>query len=502
MKLSVLKMNITQITMSLVLGFVVAFLFAQTAVFASLTESARGFAWGGMPSADGAYQGMGWISLNNLSDGSGTSYGVHIPFGNGNLSGYAWSTHYGWISFNGADLAGCSPALGQATRSGNAISGGARIIAIRDAGGNAGGFDGCISLSGTGYGLTIGGSASPYTLSGYAWSSDLGWINFSGATVEYNPTASVAITGCTIPMGSNSCSGSLTWNIVDAESPNVFNQTNGTQYSTSPSGTNVPVTLVYGTNNIVARNGSSVIQSTNTTIACAGIGAWDSVSGLCVDPRPNLTQPNISHVPSAAFDPATGAYSYVDVTFQTQNDGRSSTGVTSAYVVQLDRNNDGSYDSTNSGTLPTLASGAYSTPTTQRFNNVSFGAIRLRVAVDTGNAITEVNEADNERVLANITLPPPDPGLEIISDRYQVRNGETVVISWDTNVTYPMQCSIFGPGITTVNFDPSVAGATGTQVTGPIGAKSEFTITCREPITDTTFTKKISVETQGTIEEI
>lgn len=502
MMLTQLKMNTTQIVMSLILAFVVAFLFAQTSVLAGLSESGRGFAWGGTSSTNNAYQGMGWISLNNLSDGTGTSYGVHIPFSNGNLSGYAWSEHYGWISFNGGDLAGCSPALGQAARAGNAITGGARILAMRDAGSNAGGFDGCISLAGTGYGVTISGSASPYALSGYAWSSDLGWINFSGASIQFNPTATISATTCTIPMGSNSCNGSLTWNIVDAESPNVFNQTSGTQYSTSASGTNVPVTLVYGANNIIARNGGSTIQSTNVTIACAGIGTWDSVSGLCVDPRPNFTQPNISHSPSAGFNPATGVYNYVDVTFQTQNDGRSSTGASAAYDVQFDRNNDGSYENTNSGSIPSLAAGAYSSPITQRFNSVSFGVIRLRVAVDTSNAIAEVNESDNERVLANITLPPPDPGLEITPDRYQVRNGETVTLSWDTTATYPMQCSVFGPGITTINFDPSVSGPTGSRVTSPIGAKSEYTITCREPITDTVFTERVTVETQGVIEEI
>jgi hypothetical protein len=444
---------------------------------------------------------MGWISMNSLSDGSGVSYGVNVP-ASGALSGYAWSEHYGWISFNGSDLSGCSPALSQASRSGSSITGGARIIAIRDAGVQAGGFDGCISLSGGGYGVTINGSSFPYTLSGYAWSSDLGWINFSGVTIESNATASISATSCTIPLGASSCDGSLTWNIQNAQSPSVYNQTNGVQYSTSPTGTNVPVTFVYGTNNVTARDVSTVIQSINVSITCAGVGAWDAAVGQCVDPRPNLNQPNISYNPSTGYDPATGVYNYLDVTFQTQNDGRSSTGVSTAYQVQLDRNNDGVFESTNSGSMPSLNAGSYSTPITQRFNSVSFGTIDIRVAVDTGNAVVEVSETDNERILQNITLPPPDPGLELLSDRYQVRNGETVTLNWDTNATYPMSCSVYGPGITTVNFDPSIAGTTGSITTGAIAAKSEYTISCREPSTNTIFTKTISVETQGTIEEI
>lgn len=159
-----------------------------SSVFAGASESARGFAWGGGANNPAGYEGMGWISMNSLSDESGTSYGVNIPAADGNLFGYAWSEWYGWISFNSVDLAGCSPVLTGARRTGNSITGGARILAIRDAVaiGNAGGYDGCISLSGSGYGLTINTATNPASISTtnrYAWSSDLGWIDFSGVTL-------------------------------------------------------------------------------------------------------------------------------------------------------------------------------------------------------------------------------------------------------------------------------------------------------------------------------
>jgi hypothetical protein len=165
-------------------------------VLATSAQSASGWAWGGTQGPTGAadaYQGMGWISFNDITTGSGGgSYGVDIPASDGALSGYAWSDIYGWISFNGADLAGCVPALDQATRSGNNITGGARILSIRDAGANAGGFDGCMSLSGAAtngnpYGVTI---SAGNTVEGYAWSSDLGYINFGGGGgggVSINP---------------------------------------------------------------------------------------------------------------------------------------------------------------------------------------------------------------------------------------------------------------------------------------------------------------------------
>ncbi len=151
-------------------------------VFAGASQNGSGFAWGGGAATNGTgYDGIGWLSFNNLSDGSATDYGVNIPItGNGSLSGYAWSENYGWISFNNADLAGCVPSLSQAKRTGNSITDGARILGIKDAvsAGNAGGFDGCISLSGAGYGVTISGAS----LAGYGWSSDLGWISFTGVT--------------------------------------------------------------------------------------------------------------------------------------------------------------------------------------------------------------------------------------------------------------------------------------------------------------------------------
>lgn len=171
------------IFLALLVGVATSIYYAPHA-FAGASQNASGFAWGGGATTNGAgYDGTGWFSFNNLSDGSATDYGVNIPTtGNGNLSGYAWSENYGWLSFNNADLTGCVPALSQAKRTGNAITGGARILGIKDAvsAGNAGGFDGCISLSGASpaYGVSISGAS----LAGYGWSSDLGWISFTGVT--------------------------------------------------------------------------------------------------------------------------------------------------------------------------------------------------------------------------------------------------------------------------------------------------------------------------------
>lgn len=45
--------------------------------------------------------GLGWISLNCENHGCSTSdYGVEVEIDSGDISGYAWASGYGWISFN------------------------------------------------------------------------------------------------------------------------------------------------------------------------------------------------------------------------------------------------------------------------------------------------------------------------------------------------------------------------------------------------------------------
>lgn len=467
--------------------------FQYTFVSAGVGESVSGFAWGGTASADGAYRGIGWISMNSLTDGSAVDYGVNIPSSNGDITGYAWSEHYGWISFNGSDLSGCSPALYSAERVGDSIKGGARIISIRDAGGNAGGYDGCISLNGAGYGLSVTGSISPYTLSGYAWSSNLGWIDFSGVEVQFSPAADLSIVPCDIPLGSNSCNASFTWNITDSPSPNLYNQNTSNQYSTNPSGTNVLFPVDYGNNVIEARDGSITISSESITVNCSGIGVYDS-SGVCIDPRPNLSQPSVTYSLSSSFDSTTGNYSSVTAIFQTSNTGGSDA-PNSQYRVEFDNSTQG-YSDTKNSALGTLARGA-SVNRSEIFTNVPFGPTEILVVLDTNDDVTEIDETDNTRLL-EIVIPPPDPGIVISSNRTQVRFQDTVLLSWTKSTDYSLDCTLKGPAgvnVDPVNFPDSVT-------TGPITGKSEYILSCTEPITGTVFTDSVVVETIGRIEEI
>lgn len=493
------KVHIITVLSVLVVCVLMMMFFKFLPVSAGAAESMQGFAWGGTNSASGAYNGIGWVSTNNLSDGAPVNYGVNVPSGNGNLSGYAWSTHYGWISFNAADLSGCSPALSAAARSGNSIVGGARIISIRDAGSNAGGFDGCVSLSGGGYGVSISGSASPYALSGYAWSSDLGWIDFSGTQIHFSTTATLSASPCTIALGANSCNGTLTWAIEHAASPNVFNTTTGVQYSTNPIGNNVSASFVYGSNQIAARNGGSNLSTVNVSTNCTSPGTWNGATNRCEDQRPNLTQPNITYTPGT-FNVGTGMYDSVTVIFQTSNNGTGNIPAGAQYEFQFDRGQNG-YDHTVNGSIGSVNVGQTTNYNEVVSGNIPLGNNRIRISVDSTNAIAETNESDNVRTL-DIAIAPPNPGLSITANPTQVKTGQNSTISWTMTTPYAMDCSVFGPGMSTVNFNPATNGPSGSVSAGPITSKSIYTFQCEDLVTGTSFSDTAIVEAQGQLEEI
>lgn len=168
----------------------------------------NGAGWLGGWSDDGAGNstGVGWISANNINPGAGgvVSYGVNIPSTDGPLSGYAWSENIGWVSFNAADVSGCPSGTCNAVRTGNNLAGWARIVGIKDAlaAGNSGGWQGWAKLSGANYGVTINNATG--TLSGYAWSDELGYISFSRASITQTPSLIVCPSSATLTLGSSS----------------------------------------------------------------------------------------------------------------------------------------------------------------------------------------------------------------------------------------------------------------------------------------------------------
>lgn len=143
----------------------VLFLAATPARSQSTSEALSGYGWS---------ETIGWISL------SGTGYAV-VRQSTGFLTGYAWSENIGWISANASDTASCGT---QARIVDDVASGWLRALSGGTA--QSGGWDGCISVSGSGYGVTM--TPNPSYSANYAWGSNvIGWISFNIAPLAPPP---------------------------------------------------------------------------------------------------------------------------------------------------------------------------------------------------------------------------------------------------------------------------------------------------------------------------
>jgi hypothetical protein len=187
---------------TILFAVVAIFIISHSPVYASTTDNIFGNAWS---------DNIGWISFNNCvspgvaSSCTGTSYGVKTV--SGVISGYAWNDNVGWISFNPTDWGVCPPSGGCtniSTYSNTWSSGWARVLSMKNAGGNDGGADGWIHFSKSTsptYGGTMGtanvaGSMGNlfsgagtvvHSATGYWWGSNvLGWL-------DLNPTSSLDV---------------------------------------------------------------------------------------------------------------------------------------------------------------------------------------------------------------------------------------------------------------------------------------------------------------------
>jgi len=176
----------------LLAGMIVLLAVTSFANKASATGNVTGYVTGFSDNGSGQPSYFDYASMSDVTKNDGYAYGVTIPSSDGLLSGTAYDGGLGsYIAFDNSAgyLTGCPSGTCNASRVGNALQGWARIVGIAQAGTNAGGWDGWISLSGAGYGVTIDPATGK--LNGYAWAGDQGWIDFSGATVA--PTAVLTI---------------------------------------------------------------------------------------------------------------------------------------------------------------------------------------------------------------------------------------------------------------------------------------------------------------------
>jgi len=267
------------------------FCLAPFVVSASSSGNISGYAWS---------DNIGWISFNctNLDTcGTGVGkadYGVNKE-SDGSLMGYAWSPNVGWIKFG--ELSGFPSSPGQnAQVVGDNLTGWARVCSGTLSGNcstmdsRTDGWDGWISLAGTGYGVSFDGSA----FSGYAWGSEvMGWISFSGVTTIPTTldtlTASDCIIDPAINPAANSCDTTISWNVPN---PGVVNGStvtssypiaNTTVYS-GDTGSNKSVTIPYSNRTFYLYNGGvePPLASITVKATCKTGTHWDFATTKCV----------------------------------------------------------------------------------------------------------------------------------------------------------------------------------------------------------------------------
>ncbi len=216
------------------------------------TSSLTGWAWS---------SNIGWVSFNGANAGaSGGSYSVKISTSTPNGSdgvflGHAWSPHIGWISFNRAETGnppsediisspGSTDPIAKIDMSTGAVTGWAR--ALTSMADPNDGWDGWIHLSGTSHetDTNLTGTAASTKgvsfnkanglISGYAWGSDvIGWLQFNLNC----PTCNGSITGtpsCTVtPTSVGNNSISLTYTVLN-DSGQTYTLTRNPAFSSNP----------------------------------------------------------------------------------------------------------------------------------------------------------------------------------------------------------------------------------------------------------------------------
>lgn len=263
-----------------IIVFCMVFVVATAAIKAA---NVSGWGWGNSDDGNVTGQGtvsssVGWISMNSATPGAGGGqpYGVNIPVADGDLIGYAWSENLGWIAFDnsGGYLNGCPAGNGacSARRVGSNLQGWARFTSIADAlaVGNSGGWQGWIKLNGAGYGIDFTKMDGTGNNKMYAWSDELGWIDFSRTILPPPPTLTLVATPGIInvdenPTWSTGTSITLTWS-------NIANATTCTK---NWNGATIPIA-----------NGSETVMQTATTanysITCDGPSGTKTVTAPVV----------------------------------------------------------------------------------------------------------------------------------------------------------------------------------------------------------------------------
>jgi len=243
----------------LFIALIVVFFIGGTVFVANaISPNIKGWLWGGTDDGSGNTTGVGWISANYLNLKKDIVYGISVPENDGVVKGQAWSGNIGWIDFSDAQ------------RQGDNLVGWARILGIAAAKdvGNSGGWEGWIKLNGSSYGVKINPDNS---LSGYAWSDELGWIKFGYSSEEEEeellPVCALSANPGEIPPSEKSI---LFWDCTDANTCEIDNNIGSVNPDEGNKEVSPALTTIY---NLTCSNDY-------------GSGSWDATVKVTIPPSP------------------------------------------------------------------------------------------------------------------------------------------------------------------------------------------------------------------------
>lgn len=447
-----------------------AFLIVPQATQAGPSENLTGWAWSST---------IGWVSFNSTT-GGGANHGVNAN-ANGLMSGYAWSPNVGWISFNSSDLAGCPSGSCSANFNSQtgAVSGWARAIAGNGSSVQTGGWGGWIQLSGPSYGV----SASGCQWGGYAWgggpsleSGVIGWLSFSGP--GYGVTGSGAACAGGNP---NLTAGGITPITAQAGVSTAFS---GTVTNVGQGSTGGPFTVLFqrandgvGTGAIdlgtavagTLTSGGSAVAGLNATLTA---GTW--YLRICAD---KSSSANAGVITESSENDNCGAWTAVTVGAATPPSvscAVSATSISPGQSVTYSANPAGGASSPYTWVASDGASVGTNATVSRTLTTPGIYAMNVRASG------TAVSYCPNVSVAANwCTASSPD--LTITATPARLREGQSTTLTWSaTGVNgQNASCTVSGPG---VSWSSAVTAAPVCSASGSanptIQTQSTYTLTC------------------------
>lgn len=286
--------------------------------------------------------------------------------------------------------------------------------------------------------------------------------------------------GCTVAIGDSACDGVVSWSAGD----NVFNATQSTfAYSTS-AGTDEPISLEYGANEIRLRDSAnSVLQSVVLSATCdASVSSWSAVQGMCVPLAPvvdvallvdGVPQPTVPTVTPGQTVAVTWTSSPVATECRWVDD----------YGGSL---------SPISGPSGTANIDAASLD----MSNVNELAIECRREV---SGIS--SNWNQDSVFANVTAL----ALELELDQSIIRSGEAVDVAWGVSgidgTGFVFDCELIIPGATPIT-DTFTTDTIRTDSTGTTANMFNVVLLCTDTVSGQQFVESQRLEVIPTTQEI